>query len=122
MAAIKFPLASFALLIFTFSGVADDWPQWRGHQRDNLCRETGLLKTWPAGGPKLLWKTTGIGSGYSDASIAKGKIYAAGEAGDAPFIHALDLSGKKLWSAKLGRAGNPDNRGAGPRSTPTVDG
>jgi hypothetical protein len=41
-----------------------DWPQWRGPKRDGLSTETGLLKQWPSGGPKLLWNVEGLGSGY----------------------------------------------------------
>ena len=39
------------------------WPQFRGPQNDNLSTETGLLKQWPEGGPKLLWTAKGLGRG-----------------------------------------------------------
>jgi hypothetical protein len=42
-----------------------DWPQWRGPYRDGKSEETGLLQAWPEGGPKRLWKVSGIGRGYS---------------------------------------------------------
>ena len=32
-----------------------DWPQFRGADRSNISKETGLLRKWPAGGPKHLW-------------------------------------------------------------------
>src|SRR5205814_6779488 len=38
-----------------------DWPQWQGIDRDAKSKETGLLKTWPAEGPTLAWKATGLG-------------------------------------------------------------
>jgi len=53
-----------------------DWPQWRGPNRDGVCSETGLLKSWPADGPKLLWETTGFGLGYSSMAIVDGRLYA----------------------------------------------
>ena len=96
-----------------------DWPQWRGPNRDGLSAETGLLKAWPKSGPKLLWKATGLGVGYSSIAIAKGKIFTMGDQKDASYLLALDLSGKELWKTKLGKTGG---NYAGTRSTPTVDG
>lgn len=41
--------------IVVFAGAtalhADDWPQFRGHNRDGACAEKGLLQKWPDGGP-----------------------------------------------------------------------
>ena len=42
---------------------AADWPQWRGPQRDGRSPDTGLLKKWPEGGPRLVWTATGAGEG-----------------------------------------------------------
>src|SRR4051812_36096524 len=42
-----------------------DWPQWQGPDRNGVSRETGLLKSWPSGGPKLVWKATGLGGGFT---------------------------------------------------------
>ncbi|HKG78903.1 MAG TPA: hypothetical protein VKA78_05775, partial [Pyrinomonadaceae bacterium] len=47
------------------SSATSDWPQWRGPDRTGVSSETGLLKQWPAGGPKLLWQVNDIGDGYS---------------------------------------------------------
>src|SRR5690348_13025305 len=57
------------------TALAADWPQWRGPDRTGVSRETGLLKAWPAGGPKLAWKATNLGEGYSAPSVANGRIY-----------------------------------------------
>jgi len=53
---------------------AADWPQWRGPRRDNQSAETGLYRTWPAGGPKVLWKT-GVAEGYAGVAIQAGRLY-----------------------------------------------
>ena len=50
---------------------ADDWPQWLGPQRDGVWRETGLVEKFPAGGPKVRWRTP-IGEGYSGPAVAAG--------------------------------------------------
>ena len=58
-----------------------DWAQWRGPNRDAVCTETGLLKTWPKEGPPLVWSARAVngkdnvGKGYASIAIAGGKIY-----------------------------------------------
>jgi outer membrane protein assembly factor BamB len=54
--------------------VAADWPQWRGPNRDNQSAETGLYRSWPAGGPKVLWKTP-VAEGYAGVAIKAGRAY-----------------------------------------------
>ena len=51
-----------------------DWPQFRGPNRDNISRETGLLRQWPANGPKVLW-TVPVAQGYAGAAIVAGRVY-----------------------------------------------
>ncbi len=94
-----------------------DWPQFRGPNRDGLSADTGLLKDWPAEGPKVAWQAKGIGGGYASVSLAGGRIFTLGNKGRACFVHALDReSGKLLWSVEIGKPGG--NLG----STPTVEG
>ncbi len=54
--------------------MAGDWPQWRGPKHDNQSAETGLYRSWPAGGPKVLWKTA-VAQGYAGAAIKAGRLY-----------------------------------------------
>ena len=99
-----------------------NWPQWRGPNRDGISKETGLLKQWPAEGPPLAWKATGAGRGFSSFSVANGKLYTMGLRGDREFIIAFDVAtGKEAWATANGNAFRND-RGDGPRGTPTVDG
>src|SRR5262245_49921355 len=104
--------------------VAADWPAWRGPDRSGVSTETGLLKTWPKGGPQLLWTASGLGGGYATPSAAAGRLYVLGSKAGEEYVHSLDvLSGKPVWSVKIGKVG--ENRGPnypGPRSTPTIDG
>lgn len=101
---------------------AANWPQWRGPNRDGISKETGLLKQWPAEGPPLVWKASGAGGGYSSFSVANGKLYTMGLRGDREFVIAFDVAtGKEAWSTAHGGAFRND-RGDGPRGTPTVDG
>jgi len=97
-----------------------DWPGWRGADRTGLSSETGLLKEWPADGPKLLWKIKGLGDGYSTPSLAGGRIYVMGTRGQTELLIAVDdKDGKRLWATEVGSLAG--SRPA-PRSTPTVDG
>jgi outer membrane protein assembly factor BamB len=106
-----------------------DWPQWRGPNRDDVSKETGLLKEWPAGGPKKIWSFDKAGNGYAGVSIAAGRLYTMGIRDGKEVLFALDTqSGKELWATPMGNAfdgekpGYNTGWGEGPRGTPTVDG
>lgn len=111
----------FALFVCTLAPAAD-WPQWRGANRDGTSPETGLLDSWPKGGPPLVWKITGLGEGYSSSAIANGRLFIQGQRDDEEYVLAFDAgTGKQLWRAPTGRSFH-ESHGYGPRSTPTVDG
>jgi outer membrane protein assembly factor BamB len=98
---------------------ASDWPQWLGPNRNGISAEIGLLKSWPATGPKILWRIP-LGAGFSGVSISQGCVYTMLSQGDDEFVVCLDAaSGKELWRARSG-ATFKDTNGDGPRSTPTV--
>lgn len=101
---------------------AADWPQWRGPRRDGIAAETGLLKTWPSEGPPLAWQATGAGNGYSSFAVAGGRLYTLGAKGRQEYAIAYDVAtGKSIWEAPIGQRLSQD-RGDGPRGTPTIDG
>jgi outer membrane protein assembly factor BamB len=111
-----------SVLLFTTAAHAADSPQFRGPHRDGKFEETGLLKAWPEGGPALLWKSEGLGKGYSSVSVVNGTIYTAGMAEDNQgYIFALDLDGKLKWKAPYG-VETLEKMASGSRSTPTIDG
>ena len=105
---------------------ASDWPQWRGPARDGLSQERGLLKQWPAGGPRIVWQLNDIGDGYSTPVVVGTRIYLMSNRGmDNEFVQALSTQdGKTIWTTRVGNVGNPDQVPpyAKARSTPTVDG
>ncbi len=108
-------------LILAITAIAADWPQWRGPNRDGVSSETGLLTSWPAGGPKVVWRTSGLGVGYSSFSIVGGRMYTQGQRGKQEFVLALDVkNGNKIWETVTSRDFEND-RGSGPRGTPTFD-
>jgi outer membrane protein assembly factor BamB len=133
---VKLFLTTLAALCLCFSAVAtttplietsnSDWPQWRGPERDGNSNETGLLKQWPAGGPKLLWQVNEIGDGYSTPVVVGSRIYVMSNRGmDNEFVQALSTKdGKVIWTTRVGNVGLPNQEPpyAKARSTPTVDG
>src|SRR5215813_8462112 len=85
--------------------IAAEWPQWRGIERNGMSPETGLLKSWPPGGPPLVWKTQGLGEGYSAFSISHGVLFTQGQRGNQEFVLAIDTqNGKKVWEAVTGES------------------
>ena len=120
------PLVLFvSLALYRGSAAEQDgyWPQFRGPNRDGVSTETGLLRSWPEGGPPLLWTAEGLGHGFPTASIAGGSIYTAGDQDGQTLLTALDLQGRVRWQVPNGpgwvgsRPGHP-----GARGVPTVDG
>jgi outer membrane protein assembly factor BamB len=103
-----------------------DWPQWRGPERNGRSQESGLLKQWPAGGPKLLWQLNDIGDGYSTPAVVGTRIYVLSNRGmENEFVQAFSTQdGRSIWTTRVGNVGNPDQNPpyAKARSTPTVDG
>jgi len=130
-------VASVLILQALVSLRADDWPQWLGANRDDVWHETGIALKFPAGGPKILWRTP-IAGGYSGPVVAGGKVYVtdylrtSGEAKN-DFATRADLKGQErvlclnaadgsiVWKHEYDcpyKISYP----AGPRATPTVSG
>ena len=88
-----------AAIAFAASPEPFDWPQWQGPDRTAISKETGLLKEWPKGGPPLAWKIKGLGGGYSEPSIAAGRIFGTSYRDDDEVVWALsEKDGKTLWT------------------------
>jgi len=99
-----------------------EWSGWRGVDRSGVSRDTGLMGAWPAGGPPAAWTVTGLGAGYGSVAIGGGRVFVQGLRDGQSMVHSLDLAtGAYVWSKTLGR-GSSNDRGSGPRSTPTIDG
>jgi outer membrane protein assembly factor BamB len=117
---------SIALLGLAATGLsAADFAQWRGPLRDGHSPETGLLQEWPKDGPKLLWQAQEIGAGFSTPAVVGDRIYLLGSDVNEESVYALNVKdGSKVWAAKLGKPGHPEQQPSypGARSTPTVDG
>ncbi|MGE5193058.1 MAG: PQQ-binding-like beta-propeller repeat protein [Deltaproteobacteria bacterium] len=81
---------------------ADDWPQWRGVNRDGVWGETGVLQTFPAEGLKVRWRVP-IGWGFSSPVVARGRVYLADSELMKPkarerLLCLDETTGKPLWT------------------------
>ncbi|MHC4252095.1 MAG: outer membrane protein assembly factor BamB family protein [Planctomycetota bacterium] len=88
------------------------WPQWWGPRRDAISTETGLLETWPAGGPALVWTADGVGKGYSSPIVAGGSIFITGDFGDQLKVLALSPDGRQRWAVTNGRSWKKSHPGS----------
>lgn len=114
-------ILSFAFVL-CFSSAYADWPQWLGPDRTGISTETGFLKTWPKGGPAVVWKKN-LGEGFSGISVANGRVFTMFAEGDDEFVICLkEESGDEIWRFRTGAKFEEWQGGNGPRSQPTVDG
>jgi outer membrane protein assembly factor BamB len=125
-----------ACVLVVGRALADDWPQWMGPHRDNVWREEGLLETFPAEGPRVVWRVP-IAGGYAGPAVAAGRVFVTDYVTEADVkianferksstgserVLCLDeATGRILWKHAYPvtyTIAYP----AGPRCTPTVDG
>jgi outer membrane protein assembly factor BamB len=118
------PLAVLALVTFSPPALYAskfDWPQWRGPDRSDVSKETGLLKAWPPAGPKRVWLYENAGNGYSGPAVVGGQFFTLGTRGGNEILLILDANtGQELRAVKIGDVLDND-WGDGPRGTPSVD-
>lgn len=101
---------------------ADDWPQWRGPARNGISAEGGWVDTWPADGPRILWKAE-VGIGFSSFTVANGRAYTIGHANETDTVFCLDADkGQVIWYHPYPSELGDKFFEGGPTSTPTVDG
>ncbi len=118
---MKRTILILATLTLTLPALAIDWPQWRGPNRDGVNPEKNLLDEWPAAGPKLLWRSEGLGAGFSSVSTSKGRLFTMGDGKESSHVYCLSVKdGSKIWTSRaIGKTGGNYK---GTRSTPTVVG
>jgi len=115
------------LFIVPFLSVlsADDWPQWRGPNRDGAVSRSAAPASWPEQ-LKPRWKVT-IGEGHSSPILVNKSIYVFTRQQGREFLSAIDLeSGKIVWQQSYSApyTMNPAavSHGEGPKSTPVFAG
>jgi len=108
---------SLVLLTAFINIVSGQLYEWRGPGRTGIYNETGLLKKWPDGGPKLLWESTGMGYGFSSPTVTDDAIYVTGRKDSSDVLVALTPDGKIKWETIYGKSWMVNHNGS--RCTPT---
>lgn len=106
------------ILLFSLNLSSQEVLQWRGADRSGNYAGSNLLKSWPDGGPNLLWEFDGLGNGYGSPVITTTNIFINGEMDTISYLFALDKTGKFLWKSPIGKEWVINYPGS--RSTPTV--
>lgn len=136
MSNLRVALVACTLASLASTVVADQWPQWMGPKRDNIWREEGIIKEFPEGGPKILWRTP-VAGGYAGPAVVGGRVYVMDyvttddvkianferkpSSGTERILCLDEATGKEKWKAEYPVAYDISYP-AGPRCTPTVDG
>lgn len=115
-------VGTFATFLLASSSPAEDWPQWRGANRDGISKEKGWKANWPATGPRKLW-TKPVGVGYSSMAVADGRVYTMGNVENKDVVSCFNAeTGELEWKHEYACAAKDPNGYHGTRGTPTVDG
>jgi outer membrane protein assembly factor BamB len=102
---------------------AQDWPQFLGPGRNGVYSGNDLAAKWPPGGPAVVWKKD-VGQGFSNPSVAQGRVILFHRVGDKEVVEALDAAtGKAIWSFDYPTRYRDDfGFDEGPRAAPTIAG
>ncbi len=116
--------AVWMLVLLAEFAQADDWPQWRGPQRDGVWRETGIVARFPAPEIAVKWRVP-VASGYSGPTVADGRVYVTDrltDPGEMERVHCLDWkTGATLWTYRYDCKYGGIGYQAGPRASVLVD-
>lgn len=123
-------IAAVVLFFGLSSAAAEDWAQWRGHDRMGVWEEAGIINEFPEGGLEFVWRVA-VGEGYAGPAVADGRVFLPDfirsdnrRLGQERVVAYDEQTGRVLWT----HAWDVDNKGLsspyanGPRATPTVDG
>ena len=116
-------MVSFAWIVTTAVALADDWPQWRGPQRDGQWRETGIVERFQSEQLPLRWRVP-VGSGYSGPTVSKGRVYVTDRLLDPQRERVLcfDMdTGKELWKFTYDCPYKGIGYQAGPRASVSIE-
>jgi outer membrane protein assembly factor BamB len=122
-------IVSLFLIALAWTSRAEDWPQWRGRDRDGVWHETGIRASFPPEGLPVKWRAP-VGYGFSSPVIAQGGVYVTDALLDRPKVRGRVLcfeetSGKLLWAFSRERTNYPawafvSGQEPSPNGTPVV--
>ena len=98
------------------------WSQFRGPERGGVSSETGLLRSWPAAGPRLIWRRA-VGDGFSGIAVVGERFFTLFAEAEKEYVGAFSVAdGEEIWRQEIDSEVFADEFGRGPRATPTVVG
>lgn len=118
-------LVGLLVLSFACTAIADDWPQWRGPNRDGVWHEDGLVDKFAGKELKILWRMP-IAAGYSGPTVADGRVFVTDrlvEPEQVERVHAFDAkTGETAWTFSYPCPYENVGYTAGPRASVSIDG
>lgn len=117
---LKFLSCLFVFFFAVNAGAqtANQWPQFLGPHRNGISAETGLLDSWPQGGPREVWRVKG-GVGMSGLAISRGRLLTMIQNEGQQHVICLDsATGQRIWQTPVGpeyRNGQGHGPGRHPR-------
>lgn len=113
-------LLTVILSVYAYVAVSQVSTRWRGPEGNGNYSETGLLKSWPASGPQVIWSFDQLGDGFSSPAFANQMIYISGMEGNTGYVYALSQNGKLIWKTAYGTEFTDSYPGS--RATPVIAG
>jgi len=121
--------AIILLCLLAMPILAEDWPQWKGPNRDGVWGETGLMESFPDEGLKVRWRAS-VGWGWSSPVVAQDRVFVTDSEVIRPTVkecvHCFDAAtGNSLWTYAYDET-YPEwvyvaGQETGPSATPIVD-
>ena len=118
----KLTLTLVIVAALTLRSRADDWPQWRGPNRNGISQEKGWLEQFPDQGPPIAWQAM-VGLGFSSIVVGEGRACTAGHADGADTVFCFDaVTGKEIWKQSYPAELGDKFFEGGTTGSPTLDG
>lgn len=105
---------------FALPSMSEDWPGWRGPNRDGVSLESGWNAHWPKSGPKILWKAN-VGMGFSCFAVRENRLYTMGHREGTDTVYSLDTqTGQPVWTYEYEAPLHEKGAEGGPTTTPSL--
>ena len=95
---VRYFFAAMGLAVSVFAQAPTaDWPQYFGPDRNGVYQGPGLAATWPAGGPRVVWRKD-VGQGFSGPVVSNGRVILFHRVGNREVVESLDArTGAGQW-------------------------